>query len=101
MSGCVYHGGDDLSDITAEAYKRFSLSNPLHPDVFPSVRKVRCLPVNAGTIALAIRCVRVQMESEVVSMTVKLFNGGAGSCGTMTSGGTESILLAVKAYRVS
>lgn len=78
VSGCVYHGGDDLSAIMAEAYKRFSLSNPLHPDVFPSVRK---------------------MEAEVISMTVRLFNGGAGACGSMTSGGTESILLAMKAYR--
>lgn len=78
VSGCVYHGGDDLSAIMAEAYKRFCLSNPLHPDVFPSVRK---------------------MEAEVISMTVKLFNGGAAACGTMTSGGTESILLAMKAYR--
>jgi sphinganine-1-phosphate aldolase len=39
------------------------------------------------------------MESEVVAMTLRLFNGGRGACGTMTSGGTESILMAIKAYR--
>lgn len=40
------------------------------------------------------------MEAEVVAMTVELFNGKAGThCGTMTSGGTESILMAMKAYR--
>lgn len=39
------------------------------------------------------------MEAEVVSMTLKLFNGGPSCVGTMTSGGTESILMALKAYR--
>jgi sphinganine-1-phosphate aldolase len=84
VSGCVYHGGDALTEVMADAFARFALSNPLHPDVFPSVRK---------------------MEAEVVSMTLALFRGeralgGAGSaCGVMTSGGTESILMAVKAYR--
>ncbi|ETE63813.1 Sphingosine-1-phosphate lyase 1 [Ophiophagus hannah] len=39
------------------------------------------------------------MEAEVVRMACTLFHGGAKSCGTMTSGGTESILLACKAYR--
>jgi len=63
-----------------EAFKRFALSNPLHPDLFPSVRK---------------------MESEVVAMCLKLFNAPGAGCGTMTSGGTESILMAIKAYRVS
>jgi hypothetical protein len=41
LSGSIYHGGADLSEIMAEAFKRFSLSNPLHPEMFPAVRKVR------------------------------------------------------------
>lgn len=53
VSGAVYHGGDALLDIQSEAYRMFSVSNPLHPDVFPGVRKmeaeivamVRGLPV--------------------------------------------------------
>jgi sphinganine-1-phosphate aldolase len=61
-----------------EAFKRYALSNPLHPDCFPYLRK---------------------MEAEVVSMTVNLFHGGPNACGTMTSGGTESILMAMKTYR--
>lgn len=32
-------------------------------------------------------------------MTLTMFNGGADSCGCMTSGGTESILMACLAYR--
>lgn len=78
ISGCIYHGGSDLSTIMTEAFSRFALSNPLHPDVFPSLRK---------------------MEAEVVSMTLGLFNARPECVGTMTSGGTESILMAVKAYR--
>ncbi|KAA8577662.1 hypothetical protein FQN60_003416 [Etheostoma spectabile] len=41
----------------------------------------------------------VKMEAEVVRMACTLFNGGPNSCGTVTSGGTESILMACKAYR--
>jgi sphinganine-1-phosphate aldolase len=50
----------------------------MHADVFPDVRK---------------------MEAEVVRMTCNLFNGDENSCGTMTTGGTESIMLACRAYR--
>lgn len=79
VSGGIYHGGEELTQVLTEAYSYFALTNPLHPDVFPYVRK---------------------MESEVISMTVALFNGTArGACGAMTSGGTESILMACKAYR--
>ena len=40
------------------------------------------------------------MEAEIVRMCCHLFNGNPStSCGVMTSGGTESIVLAVKAYR--
>nr|CAG4638413.1 EOG090X051L [Cyclestheria hislopi] len=39
------------------------------------------------------------MEAEVVQMVIQMFNGGPNTCGTMTSGGTESILMACKAYR--
>ncbi|KAL7420128.1 Dihydrosphingosine phosphate lyase [Cryptotrichosporon argae] len=77
VSGAVYHGGDNLNQIINEAMARFIVTNPLHPDVFPGVRK---------------------MESEVVSMVLKLFHGDAGA-GTTTSGGTESILMSVKTHR--
>lgn len=83
VSGAVYHGGDDLNVIQTEAYGLFSIANQLHPDVFPGVRKI---------------------ESETVAMVLKLFNAPEGACGTSTSGGTESLLLAClsareKAYR--
>ncbi|XP_070608313.1 sphingosine-1-phosphate lyase 1 [Erythrolamprus reginae] len=78
VSGTVYSGDDKLVNLLVKVYEEFAWANPLHPDVFPGVRK---------------------MEAEVVRMACTLFHGGPESCGTMTSGGTESILLACKAYR--
>ncbi|XP_062514956.1 sphingosine-1-phosphate lyase 1-like [Corticium candelabrum] len=78
VSGAVYHGGNELTEMLTEIYGRCAWANPLHPDVFPHVRK---------------------MEAEVVQMCVKLFNGGEDGCGSMTSGGTESILMACLSYR--
>ena len=73
VSGAVYHGGKDLIKMQAAAYERFSVANPLHPDVFPGVRK---------------------MEAEIVAMTLSLFHAPPSAVGVMTSGGTESILMA-------
>ncbi|KAI5889275.1 PLP-dependent transferase [Schizophyllum commune H4-8] len=77
ISGAVYHGGEELSKLIAAAYTRYLVSNPLHPDAFPAVRK---------------------MEAEIVSMVLRMYNNPTGA-GTMTSGGTESIVMAVKTYR--
>lgn len=35
VSGAVYHGGEDVEKIIADAFAKFVISNPLHPDVFP------------------------------------------------------------------
>uniref|UniRef100_A0A8C5PR50 Sphingosine-1-phosphate lyase 1 n=1 Tax=Leptobrachium leishanense TaxID=445787 RepID=A0A8C5PR50_9ANUR len=78
VSGTVYSGEEKLTQLLVKVYGEFAWSNPLHPDVFPGVRK---------------------MEAEVVRMTCTLFNGDSEACGTVTSGGTESILMACKAYR--
>lgn len=77
-SGVVYHGGKEMTEIQTQVFRKFVWSNPLHIDVFPGVCK---------------------MEAEVVQMCVNLFNGGENTCGTMTSSGTESLLLACKTYR--
>ncbi len=70
VSGAVYHvgegveplriqpdsennqGGNDISQLIIAATSKFILSNPLHPDVFPGVRK---------------------MEAEVVKMCLSLW----------------------------
>ncbi|KAG8821002.1 hypothetical protein FRC17_009949 [Serendipita sp. 399] len=73
VSGAIYHGGDDVQAVIMAAMNRYCVSNPLHPDVFPAVRK---------------------MEAEVVAM----YNHPDG-CGVTTSGGTESIIMSCKAHR--
>ncbi|XP_010777907.1 sphingosine-1-phosphate lyase 1 isoform X2 [Notothenia coriiceps] len=78
VSGTVYWGDESLTNLLVKVYGNFAWSNPLHPDIFPGVRK---------------------MEAEVVRMSCTLFHGGPNSCGAVTSGGTESILMACKAYR--
>lgn len=40
VSGAVYHGGQDLLKLQSEAFCQFAVSNPIHPDVFPGVRKM-------------------------------------------------------------
>ncbi len=40
-----------------------------------------------------------KFETEVISMAVDLFGGDNRCCGSMTSGGTESLLMAIKTYR--
>ncbi|KAH9825771.1 sphingosine-1-phosphate lyase-like [Teratosphaeria destructans] len=79
VSGAVYHGGQELCDLQKEAFGRFGVANPIHPDVFPGVRK---------------------MEAEVVAMVLGLFHAPKDTgAGVSTSGGTESIVMAVLAAR--
>jgi sphinganine-1-phosphate aldolase len=78
VSGAVYHGEDELLKLQTEAYGKFTVANPIHPDVFPGVRK---------------------MEAEVVAMVLSLFNAPRGAAGVSTSGGTESILMACLSAR--
>ncbi|KAJ3187039.1 hypothetical protein HDU85_007077 [Gaertneriomyces sp. JEL0708] len=78
VSGAVYHGGNEVSALITEAFGRFCITNPLHPEIFPGVRR---------------------MEAEVLSMVLRMYNAPSTACGSMTSGGTESLLMAVKAYR--
>lgn len=78
VSGGVYHGESDHSGYATEAYAIASQTNPLHPDVWPSL---------------------VKMEGEIIAMTAGMLNGGSSTRGAVTSGGTESILMAMKAYR--
>ncbi|KAL3464117.1 pyridoxal phosphate-dependent transferase [Aspergillus heterothallicus] len=78
VSGAVYHGGKDLLKVQAGAFEQFGVANPIHPDVFPGVRK---------------------MEAEVVAMVLSMFHGPSDGAGVTTSGGTESILMACLAAR--
>ena len=81
VSGCVYHGDPEFVDFMNRIYAIQSQSNALHSDVWPSASK---------------------FEAEIVSMTAAMLGAeqaGGDVCGSVTSGGTESILLAMKTYR--
>lgn len=54
------------------------VSNPLHGTEFAPV---------------------TQMEAEILKICLNLYKGTPESCGLLTSGGTESIILSVLAYR--
>jgi len=80
-SGAVYHGAADHIDFLNQVYALQSQSNPLHIDLWPSGLK---------------------FEAEVVAMTANMLGAATTSdeiVGTVTSGGTESIIMAMKAYR--
>lgn len=78
LTGAVYSSSEDLDAVHTVAVSRFARANLLHPDLFSAAR---------------------EMEAEVIQMTLNLFSGDGLCCGSVTMGGTESILLAVKAYR--
>lgn len=74
----VYHGGEEHEQLMREVYGLFIAENYLSPLAFRSLKR---------------------LEGEVVAMTANLLHGGPEAVGTMTTGGTESILMAVKAAR--
>ena len=74
----VYPAGDDVDELLYEANNLYLYENALNPFRFPSL---------------------AQMEREVVEMTANLLNAPDTSGGCMTSGGTESIILAVLTAR--
>lgn len=74
----VYNPGDETAQLVKEAYNLFLTENGLDPTVFPSLLK---------------------LETDIVRMVANLLRGEAGVVGHVTSGGTESIILAVKTAR--
>lgn len=74
----VFDPGEEIRTLQREAYGRFLSENGVDPTVFPSVQT---------------------LENEVIGMALSLVGGGPRACGTFTTGGTESILLAVRAVR--
>jgi sphinganine-1-phosphate aldolase len=75
----VYYAGEDVLDVARRAYAMFISENALAPTMFPSLRK---------------------MQDDLVQISLSLLGGGRDACGTVTSGGSESVMLAVRsAYR--
>lgn len=74
----AYYAGPEAAYVAEEAYRRFSGENALNTAAFPSLE---------------------QMQSEVLSIVGEWLGADEDSAGFFTSGGTESLLMAVKAAR--
>ena len=74
----VYYLDEAHTDFLNRASGLYASANGLNPMAFKSLKR---------------------LETEVVRMTADLLHGDDGACGIVTSGGTESCLLAVKTYR--
>lgn len=74
----VYNPGDEAAQVVREAYLAFLTENGLDPSVFPSMLK---------------------LETDIVRMVATLLRGDSNVVGHVTTGGTESIMLAVKTAR--
>lgn len=77
----VYDSGDpEVDRVAREAVAAYAASNALDPTAFPSL---------------------LQMENDLVGFACDLLDAPGTAVGTVTSGGTESILLAVQGARDS
>lgn len=74
----VYDPGPEVAAVITEAYTDFLTENALYPNYFPSL---------------------LQLENDVVRTVADLLQGDGEVVGNCTSGGTESIMLAVKTAR--
>ncbi len=74
----IFNAGPDVEQVQKEAYALFQSENGLGPVAFPSLKR---------------------MEAEVVGFGLSLLHGPDEAVGTITSGGTDSITMAMKAAR--
>ncbi len=74
----VYYLDEDYHAFQGQAYQQFASANGLNPTAFKSLKR---------------------FENAIIATTAELHHGTPEVCGVVTSGGTESCLLAVKTYR--
>jgi glutamate/tyrosine decarboxylase-like PLP-dependent enzyme len=74
----VYDPGPEAEEVIKSAYTMYLTENALDPTAFPS---------------------GMRLENEVVSMAASHLRGDQDTVGNFTSGGTESLILAVKTAR--
>lgn len=78
ISGTTFTNDPDVSKVCSYIFNEFGYTNPLHPDIFKSLRK---------------------MEAEILAMCLHLYNAPPKACGLLTAGGSESLGIAVLAAR--
>ena len=95
VSGAVYHGDDGHTGFLSEVYAAFSQTNPLHADLWPSVVKYEAeiIAMTADMLGAA------QVTTEVPGRAKGKAQWSGPVVGVVSSGGSESIMLAMKTYR--
>ncbi len=78
VSGGIYINNAELENLLKKACSEYLFSNPLHPDLYPEL---------------------IKMESEIIEMVGRIYNMPKVGGGNLTTGGTESTILALKAYK--
>ena len=74
--GGSYFGGDDVVEVANEAYQMYINYNALYATkIFPSL---------------------VRYETDIVGVLLEMMNAPMGANGSTTTGGTESLIMAVK-----
>ncbi len=76
--GLIYDAGKEVHELAQAAYTMYLTENALDPMSFPSL---------------------LRLENEVVRMTASMLDCSRETVGNFTSGGTESLILAVKSAR--
>lgn len=80
----VYFGKHQHIDLLNQAFSMYSISNPLHPDIWPSVMK---------------------FESEIIAMTINLVNGctddGTGDVVEGICGSTTSVSIYMELHHIT
>ena len=74
----VYSAGEEVHELLEAASALYLSENALNTEVFPSLRRI---------------------QADILAAVAGLLGGVEGTAGATTSGGTESILMAVKAAR--
>ncbi len=74
----VYYLDEEFERFLGQAYQTYASANGLNPLAFKSLK---------------------HLENEIIAFTTSLLHAPETACGVVTSGGTESCLLAVKTYR--
>lgn len=74
----IYHPGDEREENIKKVFDQYYADSALNPTATPSLAEI---------------------ETETVAMCADLFHGDEEVCGNITTGGTESIILAVKTAR--
>ncbi len=78
--GFVYHPGNHYARMSEEYLNAFLYESTLNPSIFPSLK---------------------DFETDITRMVVELMHGDSQVAGNITSGGSESIFLALKVARDS